>query len=94
MEAAGGLLLTSFSSPAQAVRCCLAIVDAMPGLPWPAALLENALCEELAVARLDSGGRVVREVLFKGLRLKVRLKGGGRSPGKEREGVQPRTRRP
>ncbi|GIL62432.1 hypothetical protein Vafri_16661 [Volvox africanus] len=73
VEASGGLLLASFSHPGQAVRCCLALLDAMPRLPWPAALLENALCEELAVARLDSTGAVTREVLFRGLRLKAGL---------------------
>ncbi|GLI71278.1 hypothetical protein VaNZ11_016406 [Volvox africanus] len=73
VEAYGGLLLASFSHPGQAVRCCLALLDAMPGLPWPAALLENALCEELTVARLDSTGAVSREVLFRGLRIKAGL---------------------
>ncbi|EFJ39479.1 hypothetical protein VOLCADRAFT_100917, partial [Volvox carteri f. nagariensis] len=73
VEASNGLLLSAFSDPRQAVRCCLALVEAMPGLPWPTALLENELCEELAVARFDSRGAVSRELLFRGLRLKAGL---------------------
>lgn len=73
MEASGGLLLCAFSSAAQAVRCCLDLMDILPTLPWPGALLEHALCEELAVARLDAQGKLCREVLFRGLRMKAGL---------------------
>lgn len=42
----------------------------------PAALLENALCEELAVAGVDPDGKLSHRVLFRGLRVKVRREEG------------------
>ncbi|KAG2490411.1 hypothetical protein HYH03_011211 [Edaphochlamys debaryana] len=73
VEATNGLLLAAFADPALAVASCLTTVTMMPELNWPPALLENALCEELAVDGVDSDGLLVQTVLFRGLRIKAGL---------------------
>ncbi|KXZ51491.1 hypothetical protein GPECTOR_12g454 [Gonium pectorale] len=73
VESTCGLLLAAFADPALALSATCSTVAATPQLPWPSALLENALCEELTVTGVGPDGELVQTVLFRGLRVKAGL---------------------
>ncbi|GFR47140.1 hypothetical protein Agub_g8830 [Astrephomene gubernaculifera] len=71
VEATGGLLLAAFASPTAALATCRRLQRALLGAEWPPELLEHDLCEEVATTTAQSEGTYVRELLFRGLRVKA-----------------------
>ncbi|GIL44411.1 hypothetical protein Vafri_1891 [Volvox africanus] len=66
-----GLLLAAFASTADALATCMAVQSELLVADWPPELLEHDMCEEVAIATPQPGGTIVREVLFRGLRVKA-----------------------
>ncbi|GLI65577.1 hypothetical protein VaNZ11_009149 [Volvox africanus] len=66
-----GLLLAAFASTADALATCMAVQSDLLVAEWPPELLEHDMCEEVAIATPQPGGTIVREVLFRGLRVKA-----------------------
>ncbi|GIM11275.1 hypothetical protein Vretimale_14798 [Volvox reticuliferus] len=66
-----GLLLATFASTADALATCMAVQSELLVADWPRVLLEHDMCEEVTIATPQPGGTIVREVLFRGLRVKA-----------------------
>lgn len=81
VECASGLLLTSFSSPAEAIMWSLQVADRMLHQDWPPQLLEHELCEEITVSQLRQGQDfeemdTAGVLLFRGPRLRTGIDHG------------------